>query len=77
MITEYTVENLSKEDLKKLFRKHKITARKHEGDDQYSWAVFVNNSPKFLGLSRSEVDYYKKLVLKIILPKEKTNESKN
>ncbi len=39
--------------------KPKITARKYQGDDLYSWAVFVNDRPVITGLSRSEVPYYK------------------
>jgi len=45
------------------FKKHGITARKHGGDDAYSWAVFVNNRPVIEGLSKSEVSYYKQQVL--------------
>ena len=40
--------------------KPKITARKHGGDDAYSWAVFINGRPAFTGLSRSQVAYYRK-----------------
>lgn len=42
-------------------RKPKITARKYGGDDEYSWAVFVDARPAFTGLSRREVAYYKKV----------------
>ncbi len=42
--------------------KYDITARKHMGDDKYSWAVFVNGSPRYTGLSRNSVPYYKELV---------------
>lgn len=37
----------------------KITARKYQGDDKYSWAVFVNGVPKVTGLGKSEVKYWK------------------
>ena len=39
----------------------KITARKWEGDDMYSWAVFIDNQVFVSGLSKRQVDYYKKL----------------
>lgn len=41
-------------------RKPKITSRKYEGDDAYSWAVFVDGRPVFTGLSQREVAHYKK-----------------
>lgn len=40
----------------------RITARKYMGDDQGSWAVFLNGRPMYTGLTRSEVPYYKRLV---------------
>jgi hypothetical protein len=39
----------------------RVTARKYNGDDAYSWAVFVDGCPKWTGLQRSEVDYYKRI----------------
>lgn len=44
-----------------MYKKPKITARKYEGDDAYSWAVFIDGRPFVTGLSRREVHYYKKL----------------
>lgn len=41
--------------------KLKITARKDGGDDEHSWAVFVNGKMYFNGMSRSQVKYYKQL----------------
>ena len=41
-------------------KKPKVTARKFMGDDEYSWAVFINGRPAFTGLSRRQVPYYKK-----------------
>lgn len=41
-------------------KKYKITARKYGGDDSYSWAVFIKGQPFVTGLSRGEVDYYKR-----------------
>jgi hypothetical protein len=43
----------------------RITARKYQGDDEYSWAVFFDGRPVYTGLNRSVVAYYKKLVAKI------------
>lgn len=43
--------------------KKRIKAKKHEGDDAYSWAVFIDNSPWVTGLHRSEVKYYKQLAM--------------
>lgn len=36
---------------------NKITIRKWNGDDAYSWAVFVNNRMILNGLSRREAQY--------------------
>lgn len=44
-------------------REPRITARKYEGDDAYSWAVFVDDHPFVTGISRSQVPYYKKRAL--------------
>jgi hypothetical protein len=40
--------------------KPKITAKKYGGDDSYSWAVFIDGRPFVTGLTRREVDHYKK-----------------
>lgn len=42
----------------------KITARKYEGDDRASWAIFVNNRPVLTGLTKAEIPYYKRQVTK-------------
>lgn len=39
--------------------KAKITARKYNGDDAYSWAVFIGDRLYVAGLHRSEVKHYK------------------
>lgn len=39
-----------------------ITAKKYGGDDEYSWAVFLKGRPQMTGLSKSEVDYYKRQI---------------
>jgi len=51
------------------FKKRGITAKKYMGDDEYSWAIFVNNRPIMTGLTRSEVPYYKRQVLNHIIDK--------
>jgi hypothetical protein len=38
----------------------RVTARKYMGDDEGSWAVFVDGHPAWKGLTRREVPYYKK-----------------
>ena len=35
------------------------------GDDQYSWAIFLDGRPVLEGIGRDEVDYYKRQVAKI------------
>lgn len=44
--------------------KAKVTTRKYNGDDAYSWALFVNGQvvPDLTGLSRSQAAYYKRQV---------------
>ena len=45
----------------------KVTAKKYEGDDCYSYAVFIDGRvTQFTGLSRMEADYYKKMVRQMI-----------
>ena len=39
----------------------KITTGKYNGDDKYSWAVFVDGRPAYTGLQKSELSHYKKL----------------
>jgi len=60
------------ETMKKEFKKYGITARKHGGDDCYSWAVFVNGRARMEGLGRSEVNYYKHKIL--VMEKERRGE---
>ena len=38
----------------------RVTARKHEGDDAYSWAVFIDGRPWVTGLTKPEVSHYKR-----------------
>lgn len=43
----------------------KVTTRKYNGDDAYSWAVFVNGQVvrDLTGLNRSQATFYKKQIL--------------
>lgn len=50
--------------------KSRITARKYQGDDAYSWAVFIDGVPMVTGLSRREVPYYKKQAAEVLALKE-------
>jgi hypothetical protein len=54
---------IDRTELQKEFKKYSITARKYGGDDSYSWAIFRDNRPILTGLSKPEVDYYKRQVL--------------
>jgi len=60
-----------KKEQAKLFRKHGITARKYQGDDYYSWAVFLNGAPVYTGMSRRDVNHFKTLVLEHEVEKQK------
>lgn len=53
---------MDNDELKVVCKKFGITARKYGGDDAYSWAIFVKGKPVMEGLSKSEVNYYKKSV---------------
>lgn len=44
----------------------RVSARKYEGDDAYSWAVFIDNRPFVTGLGGSEVPHYKKKACGIV-----------
>lgn len=46
-------------------KRKRITARKYMGDDAYSWAVFLDGSPRMTGLSKAEVEYYKREVARL------------
>ena len=39
-----------------------VTARKHGGDDAYSWAVFLDGRPVVTGLSKREVPYHRRAI---------------
>lgn len=53
-------------DEQKECKRLKISAKKYGGDDCYSWAVFVRGRPAMTGLGRSEVDYYKRQLIKTV-----------
>ena len=56
---------ISNDKLSKICKKHKIVAKKYMGDDHYSWAVFYKGIPRFTGLGKSEIPYYKQQIIKI------------
>lgn len=41
----------------------RVTARKYQGDDAESWAVFLDGQPAYTGMNRRSVPYYRRLVL--------------
>lgn len=45
-------------------KKSRITARKYQGDDFFSWAVFLDGRPIITGLARTEVAYWKARIAK-------------
>ena len=42
----------------------RVTMKKYQGDDLYSWAVFVDGRPVITGLSRHIASYERKQVIK-------------
>ena len=45
----------------------KVTAKKYEGDDCYSYAVFIDGRvTQFTGLSRDQAAHYKDMVRRLI-----------
>lgn len=42
----------------------RVSARKYQGDDYASWAVFIDGRPFVTGLTQTEVPYYKKQAYK-------------
>lgn len=40
----------------------RVTARKYQGDDLASWAIFVDGRPVVTGLYRREVPYWRKRI---------------
>jgi len=55
-------------DRAKLARaRRRITARKYQGDDAYSWAVFLDGRPVVTGLNKSQVRYYREQIAREIV----------
>lgn len=54
--------------------KIKVTARKWNGDDEYSWAIFRSDQiePVVAGLHKREVPGHKKTIIELI--KERNND---
>jgi len=52
------------------FQKHKITARKHGGNDASSWAVFIKGKVFANGLTLREVNYYRQIALNQCIRKQ-------
>jgi hypothetical protein len=50
----------------------KLTARKFNGDDQHSWAIFRDGQsrPVVTGLSKRQIPYYKRLIQQTVEKKE-------
>lgn len=47
-------------------KRSKITVGKYNGNDAYSWAVFVDDRPAVTGLSRAEVPYHRKAITELV-----------
>lgn len=45
----------------------RVSAKKYQGDDHYSWAVFIDGIPFVTGLSKSEVPYYKNMAIERLI----------
>lgn len=61
---------LTQDERKKLYRKHKLVVKKYDGDDVYSWAVFRNGRRICSGCSRMEADYNRSIYLDALLSGE-------
>lgn len=55
----------------------RITARKYEGDDSESWAVFLDGTPVFTQMNRRSVPYYKRLVQDMLNKSETPKDEQN
>jgi hypothetical protein len=53
--------------------KKRVTARKFEGDDAASWAVFIDGRPFVTGLAKSEVPYYRRQAEKSLAERSKNH----
>lgn len=52
----------------------RITARKYNGDDAASWAVFIDGVPFDTGLTKSEVPYTKRMAQAALDERENNND---
>jgi len=43
----------------------RITIRKYEGDDRYSWALFVDGRPAMTGMGHAQAQYERDQLRKI------------
>lgn len=41
---------------------YRVSIRKYQGDDYYSWAVFVDGKVVVSGLSRDEARYHQRII---------------
>lgn len=55
---------MTKAEVTRLCKKHKITSRKSGGDDQYSWSVFHDGVEVYGGCMRSELDHLRRMILR-------------
>ncbi len=53
--------------------KSRITVRKYNGDDIYSWAVFLDGKPAYTGLSKGQSKFYKRLLTEQLKEKKEAN----
>ena len=51
-------------------RKARITVGKFNGNDAYSWAVFVDGRPVVTGLTRREVSYHRARITELVRERE-------
>lgn len=56
----------------KVSAKPRVTAKKYQGDDAYSWAVFVDGRACVTGLSKQEVPYWRKRIADELAAARKT-----
>lgn len=45
----------------------RISYSKYQGDDHWSWAVFIDGLPFVTGLGKNEIPYYKRRAMEILL----------
>jgi len=50
----------------------RIKVGKYQGDDHYSWAVFIDSLPFVTGLAKNELRYYRRRAYEILSRKVAT-----